>query len=121
MESTHMGDVDIYVKDSKHLNVPNGKALRIEQQNVYFVTRLKKNLMSVNQITKSGNVAVDFLQHGCMIKRIKDGKILAMGVKHGTLTYLKTVDVVGTNYVNMSDKVMKWHRRLCHLPFAKVI
>jgi hypothetical protein len=104
------------------LKVPTGECLLIPD--VLHVPGLAKNLLSVSQITTTGNTIITFTQTQCLIKtkspdstkqmifRIpKEGNLFSFGV--GILP--SESNYISTTLSKSASETLKWHYRLGHL------
>ncbi|XP_019240158.1 PREDICTED: uncharacterized protein LOC109220150 [Nicotiana attenuata] len=97
-----------------------GKSLTHTIEDVYYVNRLKYNLLIVSQICDKGN-KVEFLSKICTVTNLVTGKVVLVAkrykniyvadiesLQNGNLICLKAVD----------DEAELWHRRLGHASFS---
>ena len=83
-------------------------------KNVLLVPNMKKNLISISQLTDDLSCLVEFSSKGFLIKDLKTRKILALGTKQGGLYILNDCHeaLFSTRFKTTSETV--WHKRLGH-------
>ncbi len=91
----------------------NGSGQKIALKNVLYLPELKRNLLSVQTMSKLGATVV-FKEDECRIS--KDSKLIGIGTMYGKLYMLK---VISEEYVNVMKKNNPnkelWHCRFGHL------
>ncbi|GMY21931.1 Zinc finger, CCCH-type [Fagus crenata] len=83
-------------------------------KNVLLVPNMKKNLISISQLTDDLSCLVEFSSKGFLIKDLKTRKILALGTTQGGLYILNDCHeaLFSTRFRTTSEAV--WHKRLGH-------
>lgn len=100
------------------IHLPNGSKTTITK--VYFVLGLKKNLISVSELT-SNNIKVEFTHSGCkLLARDTQGKLLTLTCsKQGRLYPLGTSQsahaLATTVNSPAQETTLNWHYRLGHV------
>ncbi len=91
----------------------NGSSQKIALKNVFYLSELKRNLLSVQAMSKLGATVV-FKEDECRIS--KDSKLIGIGTMHGKLYMLKVISEEYVNVMKKNNLIMKlWHCRFGHL------
>ncbi|OMP07539.1 hypothetical protein COLO4_07246 [Corchorus olitorius] len=110
LDISHTGTMDIPVLDGY-----------LQLNNVLVVPEIKKNLLSIGQLTDDYPYTCEFSSAGVVIKDRETGKMIANGSKQDGVYALGTkgkATFFSTRFKTASDEV--WHQRLGH-PQPKVV
>ncbi|KAI5082482.1 hypothetical protein GOP47_0002225 [Adiantum capillus-veneris] len=98
------------------INLPNG--LHTTISHVYYVPGLKKNLISVSELTDNG-IIIKFVREGCHISALnKDGQYVTLLVpKTGRLYPLgdSSPAHASASSIKTQENTLKWYYRLGHI------
>eukprot|EP00253_Pinus_taeda_P023024 PITA_23024 len=121
---------NIYVGDDRSFNVVGTGTVHLDNgqfNDVLCVPTLSSNLLSVYQITHSGEgKIVEFSLHDVVIKDLRDPKqILATGIADDSTRLYKFHNFGSSNlpsvFVALNDEVSKlWHERFGHLNYRSL-
>ncbi|KAL5715327.1 hypothetical protein ACHQM5_017160 [Ranunculus cassubicifolius] len=110
LDITHVGTASIRANDqSLHL------------KNVLVVPEIKKNLLSVSQMTSDFPYTFEFSRDGFVIKNRRTGAVITSGQRHGDLYALHPQEkhaLFSTRFQVVSDDI--WHQRLGHPQMAVI-
>ena len=90
----------------------NGSSQKIALKNVLYLPELKRNLLSVQAMTKLGATVV-FEGNECRIS--KDSRLVGIGIMQGKLYMLKVVPEEYVNVAKNNPNMELWHCRFGHL------
>jgi hypothetical protein len=95
----------------------NGSSQKIALKNVLYLPELKRNLLSVQAMSKLGATVV-FKGDECRISM--DSRLVGIGIMHGKLYMLKVVLEEYVNVVKSDPNMELWHCRFGHLGMDNV-
>ena len=126
----HCNTKNIFVGDDRSLNVEGSGTVHLNNgqiQDVLCVPKLSCNLLSVYQITHSGEgKSVLFTPHQVVIQDLKDSQHIVATRSVDDITRLYKFDSFGSSslplvFVSHSDDVSRlWHKRFGHLNFRSL-
>lgn len=93
----------------------NGKS---SANNVYWVERLRHNLLSVAQLNDNG-LTLEFKKEVCKIKG-KNGELIATGMQTKGNLFQPNANIRTCLMAKFDDSWI-WHRRLCHVNFDNIV
>ena len=111
LDITHIGEGDIYTE--------NGK---LKLKNVLIVPDIKKNLLSIGQLTQDNACNIIFSTNNFVVKDLQ-GKVIVKGIKKGGLYALdERKNEVFAAFTNKASNAI-WHQRLghTHSNFLKIL
>ncbi|XP_042518445.1 uncharacterized protein LOC122092169 [Macadamia integrifolia] len=92
---------------------------KIKSNNVLYVSGLMHNLLSVSQIYDNGNEVL-FTKEGYVIKKIKNGKIVAQRTRTTGNLYTLLEANEDRCMMGQEDECWLWHRRIGHISFKNL-
>nr|CAD1834390.1 unnamed protein product [Ananas comosus var. bracteatus] len=108
---THIGKTIITPKFSPH---------QVQLQKVYHVPGMKKNLLSVSQLTASGNCVVFGPQDVKVFRSSKISRIQIMEGKKVESIYVMSAESAYVEKTRKSETADLWHTRLGHVGYHKL-
>nr|CAD1818376.1 unnamed protein product [Ananas comosus var. bracteatus] len=108
---THIGKTIITPRFSPH---------QVQLQNVYHVPGMKKNLLSVSQLTASGNYVVFGPQDVKVFRSPKISGIQIMEGKKVESIYVMSAESAYVEKTQKSETADLWHARLGHVGYYKL-
>ena len=90
----------------------NRSSQKIALKNVLYLPELKRNLLSVQAMSKLGATVV-FKEDECRIS--KDSRLIGIGTMHGKLYMLKVISEEYVNVMKNNPNMELWHCRFGHL------
>ena len=124
----YFGSDKIMVGNGQKLNITHtgntilhtGKNV-VKLENVLVVPDIKKNLISVSQLTSDLPYLFEFTENGFVIKNRETGMVIAKGNRNGGLYSLEQnqeMALYSTRFRATNDAI--WHQRLGH-PHMKIV
>jgi len=102
------------------LIVPRFNSYRVELQNVYHVPGMKKNLLSVSQLTSSGNYVVFGPKDVKVYRSLKPTSPPLMEGRRLESVYVMSAQDAYIDKERKRETVDLWHARLGHLSYHKL-
>nr|CAD1822543.1 unnamed protein product [Ananas comosus var. bracteatus] len=104
----------------KTIITPKFSLHQAQLQNVYHVPGMKKNLLSVSQLTASGNYVVFGPQDVKVFRSLKISGIQIMEGKKVESIYVMSAESAYVEKTRKSETVDLWHARLGHVGYHKL-
>ena len=84
----------------------NGSSQKVALKNVLYLPKLKRNILSVQDMSKLGATVV-FKEDECRIS--KDSRLIGIGTVHGRLYMLKVISEEYVNVMKNNPNMELWH------------
>jgi len=111
MPITHIG---------KTVFVPHHSSRQVQLQNVYHISGMKKNLLSVSQLTDSGNYVLFGPNDVKVYQNLKVTSTPIMEGRRLESIYVMSAETAYVEKVRSNKTVDLWHARLGHVSYSKL-